>query len=113
MIVNITRGTTIASDVHFATTGKERTRGLLGREGMPEGEALVFPRCRQVHTFGMRFPIDVLFVDRRGRVARAVSNMKPGRLTAWVIRSRTTVELPAGAIVNSDTQTSDEIAIED
>jgi uncharacterized protein len=113
MITNVTRGTTIATEVHFATTGKERTRGLLGRDEMPEGEALVFPRCRQIHTFGMHFPIDVLFVDKSGRVARAVPDMKPGRLTAWVLRSRTTVELPAGTIVKSGTRTSDEIAIEE
>jgi uncharacterized membrane protein (UPF0127 family) len=112
MILNLTRGTTIASEVHFATTGKDRTRGLLGRDLMPEGEALVFPRCRQVHTFGMRFPIDVLFVDKHGRVARAVQDMKPGRLSAWVLRSSSTVELPAGTLEKSGTRTSDEIVID-
>jgi uncharacterized protein len=112
MISNRTRGTAIATDARFARTSKERTRGLLDRDSMPEGEALVFERCRQVHSFGMKFEIDVLFLDRRGLVARAVSGLKPGRLTAWVPRARTVVELPAGTIARSRTSKGDSITID-
>jgi len=79
---------------------------------MEPGEALVLPRCRQIHTFGMKFPIDVLFLDKSGKVVRAVRDMKPGRLTAWVLRARTTVELPAGTLERTGTVVSDEIAID-
>lgn len=65
---NITRDTVLATDVRFALKRRERTRGLLGRDSMEPGEALAFPRCRQVHMFGMKFAIDVLFLDKANRV---------------------------------------------
>ena len=79
---------------------------------MEDGEALIFPRCRQVHTFGMRFAIDVLFVDRNGKVVRAVSELTPGRLTRWVPRARALVELPPGTLSASGTRASDLIRID-
>jgi uncharacterized membrane protein (UPF0127 family) len=109
---NITRGAVIATDVRFALGRRDRSRGLLGRESMEPGEALVFPRCRQVHMFGMLFPIDVLFLDRRGAVVRCVSELKPGRLSPWVRRARTTVELSAGTLEKIGTAVGDLVLVE-
>lgn len=111
-IYNRTRGTRIASDALFATTARGRTRGLLGRDSMRPGEALVFPRCRQIHTLGMRFPIDVAFLSAGGEVLRVVSDLKPGRITAWVPRARTTIELPEGTLEASGTMAGDAIVID-
>ncbi|MHB8894331.1 MAG: DUF192 domain-containing protein [Candidatus Geothermincolia bacterium] len=102
----------IASEACFATSGRERTRGLLGRDSMKAGEALIFPKCRQIHTFGMRFAIDVMFLDGHGSVVKAVSDLKPGRLTSWVRSARTTVELPAGTLDSSGTRVADLVKID-
>jgi uncharacterized membrane protein (UPF0127 family) len=77
-----------------ATDRRRRARGLLGREGI-EG-ALVLPGVRGVHTLGMRFPIDVAFVDRGGTVVDVV-RMPPWRLgrTRW--RARSVLEAEAGS----------------
>lgn len=56
-----------------------RAVGLLGRRGLEPDGGLVLPRCRSVHTFGMRFAIDVVFIDGRGRVARTCEAVKPWR----------------------------------
>jgi uncharacterized membrane protein (UPF0127 family) len=109
---NTTRGTVLATDVRFALRRRERTRGLLGRESMEPGEALVFPRCRQVHMVGMLFPIDVLFLDRQGKVVRCVSDLQPGRLSPWVRRACTTVELQAGTLERTGTAAGDLVAVE-
>jgi uncharacterized protein len=77
-----------------ATTRRARRRGLLGRDGI-DG-ALVLRPCRQVHTIGMRFSIDVAFCARDGRVVR-VMTMEPGRVSAIVWRSRFVVEAAAGS----------------
>lgn len=71
-----------------------RRRGLLGRDGI-DGPLVLEP-CRQVHTVGMRFPIDVAFCDRAGRVLRVVT-LRPGRVSRVVWRARFVVEGPAGA----------------
>jgi uncharacterized membrane protein (UPF0127 family) len=82
----------------------------MGRESMNRGEALVIPRCRQVHTFGMNFPIDVVFLDRRGVVVRNCSRMNPRRVSPYVYRARDAVELPAGTIDETGTEPGDCIA---
>ena len=53
--------------------------------------------ARQVHTFGMAYPIDVIFCDRALRVVHVVRDMRPGRVTRWVRTARIVIELPARA----------------
>ena len=83
-----------AAPLEVAASHRARSRGLLGRDGI-EG-ALLLPGARQVHTFRMRFAIDVAHLARDGTVL-AVATMPPGRLGAWRPRSRAVVEAAAGA----------------
>src|SRR5688572_15228020 len=73
-----------------------RARGLAWRRRPPEGEALLFPRCRSVHTFGMRFPIDVVFLDRHGWPIEIRRAVKPGRVVSSN-RAAAVIEMRAGA----------------
>src|SRR5437763_16273923 len=68
--------------VHEATTLRARLLGLalLPRRSLPAGHALLIPHCRSVHTFGMRFPLDVTFLDERGRVLRLERDVAPRRV---------------------------------
>lgn len=68
--------------ITLAATPFARMRGLLGRTGLPAGEALLLRPCNAIHTLGMRFAIDVRFYDRRGRLVREVLGVRPGRW--WV-----------------------------
>ena len=69
-------------EIVVARTLKQRTRGLALKRRPPDGWALAFLRCRSVHTFGMRFPIDVVFLDARGEVVRVVRSLAPRRLAS-------------------------------
>ena len=66
--------------VHEATGFRARLLGLAFRRETPPGHALLFRRCRSVHTFGMRFPIDVAFLDERGSVVRLERSVPPRRV---------------------------------
>jgi uncharacterized membrane protein (UPF0127 family) len=66
--------------VHVAGTRRSRLLGLALLRDLPAGTALLIPRCRSVHTFGMRFPIDVVFLDAAGRPLREVRGLRPGRV---------------------------------
>lgn len=79
--------------VEVARTRRERTRGLLGRDGV-DG-ALWLPGVRSVHTLGMRFALDVAWLDGTGRVLRTAP-MPPGRLSAWIPRAAGVVEAERG-----------------
>lgn len=109
---NVTRDTMLASRAGCARTARERTRGLIGRERLDPGEGLVIARCRQVHTFWMRFPIDVLFVDGRGAVVRTCRNLRPRRVSPVSWRARCAIELPAGTVEQSGTAPGDFISHE-
>jgi uncharacterized membrane protein (UPF0127 family) len=67
-------------EILVASTRRRRLLGLAFRRHPPENWALLFPRCRSVHTFGMRFAIDVVFLDRAGRVVRVIRGLRPGRV---------------------------------
>ncbi len=73
----------------------DRVRGLLGRDGL-DG-ALLLPRCRSVHTLGMRFAIDVAFLDRSGEVVAVVAPMRRWRIGRMRLRGRQVLEAEAGA----------------
>jgi uncharacterized membrane protein (UPF0127 family) len=66
--------------VHEATTARARLLGLAFLRELPRGHALLIAHCRSVHTFGMRFPIDVLFVDENGSVLRVARDTPPRRI---------------------------------
>jgi uncharacterized protein len=82
-------------EIVVARTRRRRLLGLALRRDPPDGWALLFPRCRSVHTFGMRFAIDVVFLDSGGRVVRMVSNLPPGRV-ALCRYAAAAVEVEAG-----------------
>ncbi|MBU1671079.1 MAG: DUF192 domain-containing protein [Actinobacteria bacterium] len=105
-LLNVTRGTVVAASLSVAESRRERARGLLGRSGLEPGEALLIPRCRQVHAIGMRFAIDVVFLDGHGVVLRACS-LSPGRMSPIVIRGRDVVELRAGVISSGGVNVGD------
>lgn len=87
----------LATNIGVADSFVARLRGLAGRPGLEEGEAMLFERARQVHTFGMRFPIDVVVCDRDWRVVHVERAMQPWRIGRWVRDGYYVVELPAGA----------------
>lgn len=108
-IANTTRGTLLATEAAFALSRGARRRGLAGRVAMDAGEALILPRCRQVHSFGMLFDIDVLFLDRNGAVVRACPCMSPRRVSPVAWGASTAVELPSGTIAATRTRARDRV----
>jgi uncharacterized membrane protein (UPF0127 family) len=69
--------------VAVASSLSARMRGLLGTSGLPPGEGLLIEACGSVHTVGMRYPLDVVFLDRAWRVRAVHRNVRPGRLLVW------------------------------
>ncbi|MBC8015700.1 MAG: DUF192 domain-containing protein [Sporomusaceae bacterium] len=94
-IKNITKGTVVADHMRPAATFWQRLKGLLGTSSLPIGHGLVIKPCSSVHTFGMNYPIDVLFVDRHHRIIKVVENLLPGKVS-MASGSQYVVELPAG-----------------
>lgn len=91
-------GAILAPRLEIARTAWQRSVGLIGRARMEEGEALWLRPCNGIHTFGLRFAIDALFLDREGRALCIASHVRPCRVRGPVWGAKTVVELPAGAL---------------
>ena len=105
------RGLVLADSVRRATSITARMRGLLGGSVLSSREGLLLSPCKQVHTFGMRFPIDIVFCDRTWRVTRVVRGMKPQRVSKVAWRARCAIELCAGAAC--EVEPGDRLVLED
>ena len=108
VLVNATKKTTLANQCRFANSVFKRMVGLLNRKKLDNGEGLLLDRCYGIHTFFMRFSIDVLFLDRDLRVMRAVPAIPPFR-TSTVRQAVYVLELPVGAIGRTGTEAGDQI----
>lgn len=78
-----------------ATSLGARLRGLLGTRALSPGSSLLIAPCAAIHTFGMRFSIDVVFLDRRGRIIRIDTAVAPWRMR-WCWRANAVIEMSAG-----------------
>lgn len=91
-------GVVVATHVEIATTFLARGLGLMFRQNLPDGHGLAIVPCGSIHMFCMKFPLDVAFVDDKGRVLRALHGIKPWRAT-WPVRgAKAAIELPAGTL---------------
>jgi uncharacterized membrane protein (UPF0127 family) len=105
-VYNLSTQSIVASSVELADRGPARRRGLLGRQAMDSGEGLWIVPCEAVHTFAMRFAIDLVFLDRRNIVRKVRSSVPPWRLSGC-LRAHSVLELAAGTLQNSAVRPGD------
>ena len=111
-IINKTKNIILAEDAIIADSPFKRIKGLLGKKGLKPGNALILKPCNSIHTFFMRFAIDVLFVNKDNRVIKAISRLNPFRLTYIYYHADFAVELTAGIISSTATCPGDLLSIQ-
>jgi uncharacterized membrane protein (UPF0127 family) len=112
-VANVTRGTVLGSEIRIANTALTRLVGLLGDSQLPPGHGLLIEPSSGVHTFGMRFPIDVVALDRHLCVRGVWENLGPFRIAAVGLKTHKVLELPVGAIRHSRTQVNDQLVLQE
>jgi uncharacterized protein len=111
-VENATRATVIADAGRRASTFLERGKGLMFQDTLDHGSCLVIDPCSSIHMFGMRFPIDVLYVGNDDRVVRIQECLKPWRVGPLYTRgAKYVIELPTGSIQESATRAGDQLRI--
>jgi len=108
---NLTRDRILVAKGWVATSLLARLRGLIGHEPLNAGEGLLIKPCQGIHTFGLGFPIDALYVDRNGQVLRAAVEIRPNRVGPIALGAGAVIELPAGVIAATGTRIGDQLAI--
>jgi uncharacterized protein len=102
-LINLNNGNILASHMIKATTFFKRLKGLMFTKELPQDDGLLIQPCQGVHTFFMRYSIDVLHLDSQGQVVGIEANLQPGRIGKVFPQSNSVVELPAGRIQETET----------
>ena len=108
---NRTKGVLIADRADIADTSAKRRIGLLRHATLQPGEGLWIAPCEAVHTIGMKFPIDVLFLDKKLKVLKIRKDMRRWRI-AGSLWAHSVLELPSGTCQQTDTAAGDELDFE-
>ena len=111
LVRNQTRDVVLADAAEVADTSEKRRTGLLKHTGLAPGEGLWIVPCESVHTFFMKFAIDLLYIDKKHVVRKTVPNVAPWRLS-MCLPAHSIVELPAGSIEPTATVKGDQLAFE-
>ena len=94
------RETILGVEAEVAETFLERTKGLIGRDGLERGKGMLIMKCNCIHTFFMRFSIDATFLDGQGRIVKTVKGIRPWRPWVWGgWRARSVLETAAGTAI--------------
>jgi uncharacterized membrane protein (UPF0127 family) len=109
--INVTQNKTLASSLSVADTFLGSLLGLMGRRHFPMGAGLWINPCQSVHSMWMRFPIDVIFLDKQKSIVHLITNMKPFRISRHISRAKSVLELPASTIIETQTQLGDQVEI--
>jgi uncharacterized membrane protein (UPF0127 family) len=110
-LYNADRQRVIVEELELAKDRRSRTRGLIGHAPLSMGQGMLIKPCRWIHTFGMSFAIDVVYVGQDGRVVAVSENLPPRRIDRPVLRARLAIELAAGAIRQSGLRVGDRLEV--
>ena len=110
-VQNIRSQKILGTQIRCAQSFRDRLIGLLSTKELPHNKGLWITPCRSIHTFFMKFSIDVLFLSDQMEVIKMHSNMKPFRITPCYSKAKTVLELPSGTIHSSQTQLGDILSI--
>ena len=111
-VLNVTRGTVLGERVHTAQGFFGRMVGLLGKNRLEEGEGLWISPCISIHSIGMRFVFDALFIGPDGEILRLLEEFQVNRISVTVRDASGVLELPAGTIRRTKSAVGDKIRFE-
>ena len=112
-IQNGRSGAFLGHRIHLAEGWWRRAVGLLGKAEFPAGTGLLLVPCASVHTMGMRFPLDVAFLDGMGRIVKTRPELSPGRFAVGGNHVHAALELPVGTLAATDTRDGDPLILQE
>lgn len=109
-IVNRSRGTLLGNRIVLVESWTGRLRGYLGRREPQPGEGMLLVPCNAVHMFGLKFPLDLIFLNQSGDVVETIEDLRPWKRTSRIEDARSALEIPGGTIQSSHTRVGDRLA---
>lgn len=111
VVTNKTQGVTLGKQVKVANSFWTRAKGLLGRRSLAPGEGLLLYPCRGIHSYGMRFDFDAIYLNREYEVIHIIERMRPYRCGPMLKGAYAVLELPSGSVASTSTMIGDRLVI--
>jgi len=111
LLKNETTNKTLAKDVVVAKTFSQRSKGLLGKDYFPEEKTMWIKRCQSIHTFFMKFSLDVVFVNKDLVVTHTLYDLKPWRVTPYYISAASVFEFSSGSLNSEHINIGDQLYV--
>ncbi|HEX8926196.1 MAG TPA: DUF192 domain-containing protein [Terriglobales bacterium] len=112
-VTNTTRTTSLGDRIQVAERGLDGVIGLLGRRSLDAGQGMLIVPTQAVHTIGMAFPIDLVFIDKHNKVIATREDIPPFRISKFYWKALGVIELPIGTIRDTRTQVGDQLKVDD
>jgi uncharacterized protein len=111
-VIRATDNSTVFQEVEVADNFLTRLKGLLGRPGLESGQGILLCPANSIHTIGMKFSIDIAFIDKTGTVLKIIENMPPGRFSPIFFKSACVLETAAGELKKARLKADDNLRFE-
>lgn len=111
IVFNVSKASCLGEQIEIADRSVDRMVGLLGRRTLATGSGLLIVPSQAIHTFGMAFPIDVAFLDKKYKVLGTRAAVRPNRMTRVFWRAHSVLELPAGTLAETRTAQGDQLKL--
>lgn len=108
---NKTKNITLITEVIISNNFFTRLKGLLGKSKLPDGQGMIITPCKSIHTFFMKFPIDVVFIDKNYRVVEIIKDMAPGHTSSYVKNAWAVIEMPVDKSNESKIGVGDQLQV--
>ncbi len=108
---NTSKQKTLAAEVITANSFWSRAKGLLGRKTLPQQTTLWISDCNSIHTFFMKFSLDLIFVDRDLKVCAVHRNVRPWRIRGPIWKAKSVFEFSTGAIPENFVEPGDQLHV--
>ncbi len=110
-IINGSNEKIVGINIVMAQTFFTRLKGLMFHKSLKAGEGLLLRPCNMIHTFGMRFPLDVVFLSEEYEVLEIIENIKPNKMAPMIKEAVITLELPVGTVKNASIHKGDQLVL--
>lgn len=110
-VTDITKGIQILESAEMADSFTTRLKGLTGRMQLEESCGMIIKPCRSIHMIGMRFDIDVLFVNKNEEICHIIAPLKRMKISPYIAKAKYVIECPAGTVHDKNIEVGDKVGI--
>ena len=111
LLKNLSKKMVLAQDIIEAKSFGARAKGLLGRTDLPHGSVMWIPRCNSIHTWFMKFSLDLVFADKDLKVCAVYENIPPWKIIGPILKARSVFEFSQGSITKELVETGDQLHV--